>query len=366
MIHRLVLILFSNGKPSISSFTFYFLQMEKNRLRELLLYEFRKGSTTTQAHHNICQTEGEGAISYSTVKKWFKQFKEGNEGLKDEPRSGRPPSVDSDALQQAVEERPGSSTRQLAAEFGCSNSVIAENLHKLGFVNKKGTEVPHALSQQQKNQRVTACNDLLARLEAGMQLRQLITCDEKWVYLNNKTAERQWLKPGEHGDPIPKRGQHAPKLLLCVWWSIMGVIHFELLPDGATINSEIYQEQLQRVQQKIRTPQFAANFRGGVLFLQDNARPHISNSTMQKIKELGWQPLPHPAYSPDLSPSDYHLFRSLEHFLRGKEFFEHSEVEKALKEFFSSKNKEFYARGIESLPERWEKVIENNGDYFID
>ena len=84
---------------------------------------------------------------------------------------GRPRFVDSDALRQAIEERPTSSTRQLAAEVGRSKSIKAENFHKLGFVNKKGTEVPHALTQQQKNQCVTACNELLARLEAGMQLR---------------------------------------------------------------------------------------------------------------------------------------------------------------------------------------------------
>ena len=58
----------------------------------------------------------------------------------------------------------------------------------------------------------------------------------------------------------------------------------------------------------------------GVLFHHDNARPHISLVTQQKLRELGWEVLMHPPYNPDLAPSDYHLFRSLKNsvgFKRG-------------------------------------------------
>jgi len=42
-----------------------------------------------------------------------------------------------------------------------------------------------------------------------------------------------------------------------------------------------------------------------------------------------WKVLAHPAYSPDLAPSDYHLFRSMEHFLRGKEFENNEDLKKS-------------------------------------
>jgi histone-lysine N-methyltransferase SETMAR len=41
--------------------------------------------------------------------------------------------------------------------------------------------------------------------------------------------------------------------------------------------------------------------------------------TKAAIQELDWEILPHPPYSPDLSPSDYHLFRSFSNNLRGAE-----------------------------------------------
>ena len=52
--------------------------------------------------------------------------------------------------------------------------------------------------------------------------------------------------------------------------------------------------------------------RKDVIFHQDNARPHTSLVTRKKLLELGWEVMPLPPYSPDLAPSDYHLFRSLQ------------------------------------------------------
>jgi hypothetical protein len=81
---------------------------------------------------------------------------------------------------------------------------------------------------------------------------------------------------------------------------------------------------------------------------------------------LGWEVLPHPAYSPDLAPSDYHLFRSLEHFLRDKSFKNRDDLQNRLDFYFASKNAQFYRDGIRQLPGRWEKVISNKGYYFDD
>jgi histone-lysine N-methyltransferase SETMAR len=46
----------------------------------------------------------------------------------------------------------------------------------------------------------------------------------------------------------------------------------------------------------------------GVLFLHDNAAAHRTLATQKKLAYLGFQCLDHTPYSPDLAPSDYHLF----------------------------------------------------------
>lgn len=94
------------------------------------------------------------------------------------------------------------------------------------------------------------------------------------------------------------------------------------------------------------------------------ARPHASKVTQQKIKQLGWELLPHPAYSPDIAPSDYHLFRSMTHYLHDKKFNSDDDVKNAMVEFFDSKSEDFYGDGIRSLVGRWQKVIDADGNYF--
>ena len=106
---------------------------------------------------------------------------------------------------------------------------------------------------------------------------------------------------------------------------------------------------------KEKRPELAT--RKGIIFLQDNARPHTSLVTHNKLLELGWEVMPHPPYSPDLAPSDYHLFRSLQNHLNGRTFGLNEAVINELIQFFASKNQTFYESGIINLTKRWQKDI---------
>jgi histone-lysine N-methyltransferase SETMAR len=48
-----------------------------------------------------------------------------------------------------------------------------------------------------------------------------------------------------------------------------------------------------------------------ILLQQDKARPHTSAATTDAFVCVGFTVLPHPAYSPDLAPTDFHLFPKL-------------------------------------------------------
>jgi [histone H3]-lysine36 N-dimethyltransferase SETMAR len=76
--------------------------------------------------------------------------------------------------------------------------------------------------------------------------------------------------------------------------------------------------------------------------------------------------IPHPPYSLDLAPSDYHLFRSMYHYLSGKNFNKPEEVKSSLEEYFASKPSSFYNNGIKNLVNRWKKVVESDGNYILD
>jgi len=50
------------------------------------------------------------------------------------------------------------------------------------------------------------------------------------------------------------------------------------------------------------------NVTKAVIFLHDNDPAHQALATQKKLAYLDFQCLDHPPYSPDLAPSDYHLF----------------------------------------------------------
>ena len=94
--------------------------------------------------------------------------------------------------------------------------------------------------------------------------------------------------------------------------------------------------------------------RGRIVFHQDNARPHTSLVTRQKRRKLGWEVLLHPPYSPDLAPSDYHLFLSMANELGSRKLATREYCENWLSEFFDNREASFYKSGIMKLASRWE------------
>ena len=154
--------------------------------------------------------------------------------------------------------------------------------------------------------------------------------------------------------------------MLSVWWDSRGIVHHELLKPGPTINSTLCRQQLMRLKQAIKKKRPELINKKGIVFHHDNARPHKSSVTRQKLRELRWEVLMHPPYSPALAPYDYHLFRSLKNSLNGVQLASREACENSLVQFFAQKSQKFYSDGIMILSEKWQKVIDQNDTYIID
>lgn len=333
-------------------------------IRSCLLYEFKLHHSATQAAGNIRAAFGVDSVTDRTAQLWFQRFRSGDESLEDRPRSGRPSVVNEDALRAMMEADPRQTCSELASQLGCEESTIRIHLHAIGKVRKLEKWVPSTLTQENKTQRLVICSSLISRHNTDPFLDRILTCDEKWVLYNNIRRSYQWLSPGEPPRQVPKPELHPKKVLLCVWWTAAGIIHYEILESGETITAAVYCSQLERVQKQLTKKQPALINRKGVVLLQDNARPHTAKVTRQKIHSLSWEILPHPPYSPDISPTDYHLFRSLDNPMGNKCFENRQELENDLQQFFSSKDTSFYRDGIYHLLNRWQKVIDSDGNYF--
>ena len=59
---------------------------------------------------------------------------------------------------------------------------------------------------------------------------------------------RQWLKPGQR----PKDNSEIPeKRMLSIWWGVIGVIYWELLPEKTIVNNTRYRAQLNKLDSKV-------------------------------------------------------------------------------------------------------------------
>ena len=74
---------------------------------------------------------------------------------------------------------------------------------------------------------------------------------------------------------------------------------------------------------------------------QDNARPRTSFQTVEHTATLGWTVLLHPPYSPDLAPSDFHLFGSMKDGPRGQHFHSYDADVRVVKQRATSAGADF-------------------------
>ena len=135
------------------------------------------------------------------------------------------------------------------------------------------------------------------------------------------------------------------------------------MPRGITVNGATYSNLPKNHLRPAIKSKRCRLLSTGVLLQHDNARTHTACSAVATIRDLSFECLPHPLYSPDLAPSDFHVFGPLKEVMGGKSFRSDEEVQQAVHEWLRSHPKDFFSRGIHALPKHWNTCMVRNGDY---
>jgi histone-lysine N-methyltransferase SETMAR len=172
-------------------------------------------------------------------------------------------------------------------------------------------------------------------------LHRMVTGDECWVHYFQPETKRASMERRHSSLPKPKKvrtTRSAGKLMLTLFWNYKGPILEHYMPRGLTINSESYCGLLQNHLKPAIRSKRRGLLSSGVLLQHDNARPHTARATAKKIMNLRLECIPHPAYSPDLAPSDYHVFGPLKEAVGGKKFSTDDEIKEAMHRWLRSQS----------------------------
>ncbi|KAG5317326.1 MOS1T transposase, partial [Pseudoatta argentina] len=282
-------------------------------LRGILLHYFIKKKSAAEAHRILVQTYGDNALSDTTCRDWFRRFKNNDFQLEDKERSGAPKKFQDKELEQLLDEDPSQTLPELGKILQVAESTVLKRLKGIRAITRRrppeGHWVPYELKPRDVERRFGTCELLLQQQKRKGFLRK---------------TKYPWLEAGDR-----------------------------------------YRLQLMRLSRalKEKRPLYAQRH-DKVILLHDNARPHVAKPVKTYLKTLKWEVLPHPLYSPDIAPSDFHLFRSMAHGLADRRFHSYEEAQKWIDSWIASKDMSFFRRGIHVLPERWEKVVSSDGQYF--
>ncbi|GFW77200.1 histone-lysine N-methyltransferase SETMAR [Trichonephila clavipes] len=159
-------------------------------IRSVIRFLTAKNVSAAEIHRQISDVYGPNAMSSSKVRKWVRAFKDGWENVHDEPRSGRPSSVITHDLVNAVDEKIREDRRftisTSALEFP---NVGRTTLHKvvsekLKFRKLCARWVPRLLTEEHKLKIMAWALDFLDRYhkEGDQFLERIVTGDETWVF----------------------------------------------------------------------------------------------------------------------------------------------------------------------------------------
>ena len=129
-------------------------------------------------------------------------------------------------------------------------------------------------------------------------------------------------------------------------------MYYELLKPDETITGVVYPTQLIRLSRALKGKRAHYYSSHDKVILHDNAHPHVAAPVKTYLETLKWEVLHDPPYSPDIFPSDFHLFRSMTHGLSEQYFKSYENIKNWVDSWIASNDEAFFRRGIRMLPGR--------------
>ncbi|CAH2013025.1 unnamed protein product [Acanthoscelides obtectus] len=240
------------------------MELNREHFRAIIYYNFQR-----QLSQQECLAE---LLSvFSTISRWYEEFKRGRVSLSDDPRVSAPKTAvtqeNVDAVRKLIIEDRHVTYREIEASLKIPKTSIQKILHE----------------------------------ELGVR----------------KLVSPVWVFQGEEKPTKVIRSRSVSKKMVSTFVSKAGHIATIPLNEQRTVTANWYTTIFLP---KVITELLKINPERRIILHQDNASSHTAQKTWQYLTEENVELLDHPPYSPDLSPNDFFTFRKIKNRLRGQRF----------------------------------------------
>jgi len=152
--------------------------------------------------------------------------------------------------------------------------------------------------------------------------------------------------------------------MLVTFFDIRGIVHYEFVPTGQTVNQVYYLEVLERLREKVRQkrPECFAN--NSWILHHDNAPAHTALSVRKFSATKQITVLEHPAHSPDLAPSYFFLLPKIKEILKGRNFDDIDDIRNNTMAALKAIPQNQFQNCFEGWTRCWHQCIASQGEYF--
>ena len=180
--------------------------------------------------------------------------------MKDDERGGRLKSTRIEvniAVGDLVKNGRRIASRMIAESLNIPKTVVFRILKEdLGKRKLCPCFVPHSLTPEQREDRVTSCQDIIAMADADKKnFNKIVMVDEAWCFAYDLETKRQSSEWVGETSPRPKKlkfHRFRIKTMLIIFFDSQGVVHKQFISEGKTVNAEFYKGVMDRLLKNIQ------------------------------------------------------------------------------------------------------------------
>jgi len=148
------------------------------------------------------------------------------------------------------------------------------------------------------------------------------------------------------------------------YFDIRGIVHYEFVPTGQTVNQVYYLEVVELLREKVRRKPPELFAKNSWILYHDNAPAHMALYVREVLATNQVNVLEHTAYSPDLAPSDFFLSPKIKKILKGRYFDDINDVRSNTMAALKAIPQNQFQNCFEGWTRRWHRYIASQGGYF--